>query len=283
MVLNTSVFRFILMIGGILGLFDAVGWAQGTFQANEPAAAESPAVPIPLSGERTEKPAAAPVGTAPAASPENGDPSPAGPGSAKSSQPDTFDWEKKTLGQPNRRSLPTSDTQPDPGRMQTPSLWRTTLSLLAVLAVIGGGAYLFRRFAWSGGKYRGSRGIEVLARSVINPRQTLCLIKFGQRLVLVGVSPNHMAALDTVENPEEIAGILAGLEKEGPHSITNTFGSLLRRETREYSDGMPGIAAAAERDYAKDPNQQWYQARGELTNLLDKVKGLTRIHLHRKG
>jgi flagellar biogenesis protein FliO len=285
MVVYTSAFRFLLMIAGILALFPASGWAQGTFHANDPVTADSPAAPAAQPVEQAEKPVAAPSGTGPAALPGSESVSPTAPGAAEAPQPTAIDWEKQTLGQRHRRSSPAdaADPQPNAGSLQAPSLWRTTFSLLAVLALIGGGAYLFRRFAWPAGKFRSSRGIDVLARSVINPRQTLCLIKFGQRLLLIGVSPNHMAALDTVENPDEIAHILAGLEKEGPHSISNTFGSLLRREAREYPGEESPAGPAIELEYPNEQNQQWYQARGELANLLDKVKGLSRIHLHRKG
>jgi len=155
------------------------------------------------------------------------------------------------------------------------SLWKSFFSLLIVLALIVLSALLFRWFSLKGQRHFKHSGIEIIARNNISPKQSLCLIKLGERLVLIGLSPNHMASLHTIEDAEEIGQIMGQIGQSGAKSITNTFGRMFRRETenyghRETSDGEFGFTV--------DQDQQWSRAKGELSTLLNKVKGLTRLH-----
>jgi len=150
-------------------------------------------------------------------------------------------------------------------------LLRALLSLLLVLVLIVGGAYLLRRFRFGKRRLAGG-GIEILARSPINAKQSLCLVKFGERLLVVGVSPNHIAALDKVDDPDEMGRITGLIETARPGSIKNTFGSLFRGESRSYE--AHGSAPDDGEDI-QDP--QWNTAQNEVTSLLDKVKGLRRL------
>ncbi|MBN1846410.1 MAG: flagellar biosynthetic protein FliO [Sedimentisphaerales bacterium] len=164
-----------------------------------------------------------------------------------------------------------------------PSLARTMGSLLIVLAVMGAVALVLRRTVFASGRAAAAGGIEILARNAINPKQSLCLIQLGQRLVLLGLSPNHMASLQTIEDPEDVAQILGGLEQQKVHSISNTFGKLFQKEkgffvAGEHSDeNAVNDLDLTDTEDQNSTTQQWYQAKGELTSLFDKVKGLARI------
>jgi len=164
-----------------------------------------------------------------------------------------------------------------------PSIWRTLGSLLVVLALIVLAAYVLRRLSLGARGGPGLAGLEVLARSPISPKQSLCLVKLGSRLLLLGLSPNHMTALHAVEEPDDVAQILGALERRKPHSISNSFTRLFQREDENYADWLgEGAAAGPAQDPSpEDPAQQWTQARGELGSLLEKVKGLARIRLRR--
>ena len=156
-----------------------------------------------------------------------------------------------------------------------PSLWQTVGSLLIVLAVIIAATYLFRRLTLgrqAGGR---SKGIELLARTSVNPKQSLCLVKLGGRLLLVGLSPNHMAALQMIEDPDEVAQVLGQLEASKSHSVSNSFGRMFQREGQHYA-GSADEETGGE-DYGEGTSQPWRQARGELSSLLSKVKGLSRM------
>jgi len=170
------------------------------------------------------------------------------------------------------------------------SLWWTMVSLIIVLTLIVICAYVFRRMTLGSQSRRGNSVIEVLARQPISgsPKQSLSLVKLGRRFLLVGMSPNHIAPLLTVDDPDEIAHITGLLEKQLPGSITNTFDKLFHRESRDYvyPSGNSGDAVEDSDDqfYDDDPrpedSPQWAGEQSELSSLLSKVKGLTRIRLH---
>ena len=154
------------------------------------------------------------------------------------------------------------------------SPWRTFGSLLMVLALIIAVTYIFRRWALGGRGGLAPSGVEILARNSINPKQSLYLVKLGPRVLLLGLSPNQMTALHTIEDPDEVAAVMGSLAKNRPQSITNTFGKLLHRESQFYDERN---AEQGESNGADEQNQPWYQAQGELASLLDKVKGLARM------
>jgi len=165
----------------------------------------------------------------------------------------------------------------------SPSFWRPFLSLLAVLALIVLCAWLFRRFFPGSQHGRTNSAIEIIARSAISPKQSVCLIRLGRRLLLVGLSPNHMANLSVVDDPEEIALIMGEMEKQMPNSISKTFDRLFHRETQQYDD-LPGRTEQLLQDgdtevleYEQDEPRQWRNTRNELSSLLSKVKGLARL------
>ena len=160
-----------------------------------------------------------------------------------------------------------------------PSPWKTFLSLLIVLALIVGVTYLFKRFCLNSNRSSMPTGVEILARSSMNTKQSLCLVQLGNRLVLLGQSPSHISSLQTIDDPDEIAQILGQLEQKKTLSITNTLGKLFHREKELYeNDENSAMSLDIEDNQDQNqPTQQWCQAKGELSSLLDKVKGLSKI------
>ncbi len=59
------------------------------------------------------------------------------------------------------------------------------------------------------GKPRTTGPVELLSRTQVNPRQQLLLVRLGQRLVLVGCSPEGFSALSEVTDADEQARITA--------------------------------------------------------------------------
>jgi len=165
----------------------------------------------------------------------------------------------------------------------SPSFWRPFLSLLAVLVLIVFCAWLFRRFSPGSRRGKTNSAIEIIARSTISPKQSVCLVRLGRRLLLVGLSPNHMANLSMVDDPEEIALIMGEMEKQMPNSISKTFDRLFHREAQQY-DYPPDQTEQTTRDgdtevfeYDQEEPRQWQHARHELSSLLSRVKGLARL------
>ncbi|MBI9017111.1 MAG: FliO/MopB family protein [Phycisphaerae bacterium] len=158
------------------------------------------------------------------------------------------------------------DTKPKPF-----STWKMMGSLILVIIVIFGIALAVRRFM-PGGKVLGNiTAVKVLSRTAIGPRQSLCLVRLGSRILLVGLSSGHMTTLQSIDDPDEISRIMGLIESESNSSITNSFGSLFSRESSQYD---------AEEDYQSETevdDSQFGQSNSELAGLLKKVKGLAKM------
>ena len=165
------------------------------------------------------------------------------------------------------------------GSEMNPDFSRTAFVLAGVLALIVLIAWLFKRYIFSSRRGGSQASLKILVRSSISPRQSLCLVKLGNRLLLVGLSPGHMTTLHAIEDPDEIAMILGSLENRNPASISNTFNRIVSKEAQEY-DGYPDDSVMSTDDIAHGTaaTDQIHQAHGELSGLLDKVRGLTRMH-----
>ncbi len=96
----------------------------------------------------------------------------------------------------------------------TPSVWRTVLASVGVVALILLLAYGYRALQTSSGRVsllartRRPYLIEVVARAPLSGRQTLCLVRVGPRLVLTSVSPQRVDRLDVIEDPQVVAAML---------------------------------------------------------------------------
>ncbi len=120
------------------------------------------------------------------------------------------------------------------GTPGVPSVWQVILALSVVLVLIVAVSYIFRRYLV--GMRQGSGGgvIEILAHSALTPKQSLSLVKLGDRILLLGISPGHIARLDVIDNPDEVAIILGRIEENSAQSISGTFKKLFHRESLNY-------------------------------------------------
>lgn len=166
------------------------------------------------------------------------------------------------------------------------SLSRAIFALLAVLVLIVGGAYLLRIWNRSNGSPGRNAQISILARTNIGAKQSICLIKLGRRLLAVGISQGHMAPLVTIDDPDEIAVILGDIESKKKRSISKSFGSMIQQESQQFqktTDDPDVLKSSTVMDDQPEEQQgqqfaQLDQADNELASLLDKVKGLGRLH-----
>ncbi len=147
-------------------------------------------------------------------------------------------------------------------------------SFLVVIGLIIMLAWFYYRL--SPARHLTAGSIQILTRTPVNSRQSICLVKIGSRLLVVGLSAGHMTTLDTIEEPDEVARILGGIEKSMPHSISNmhAFKGLFKREAGEY-DTETSTETIVDFDDTAKPH--WQDARDELAGLFNKVKGLARI------
>ncbi len=116
---------------------------------------------------------------------------------------------------------------------------RSALSLALVVGLIGLLAWGYRAMA-SGGPFllrgRGRRAglIELVSRTSLSPRQSLCLVRIGPRLVLVGVCPESIRALHAIEDPELTAQLAGQAAARSHESQVAAFERCLTVESNEY-------------------------------------------------
>ena len=176
------------------------------------------------------------------------------------------DLDEEFINRPTRNSQ-----QPAIGGL---SLTRAGIALVIVLALIIAVSLLLRRFNPAARSLARGGGIQVLLRTSIGAKQSLCLVKVTDRLLLLGLSPNHIAALDSIDDPEEVAHIIGAVESGKPNSITGAFRSTINNEIDAYDSITP---VPQQTDDTSGQLPQYARTQGELATLLDKVKGLSRI------
>ena len=66
----------------------------------------------------------------------------------------------------------------------------------AVLALLGGALwFLRRRGKWNGFPVRGERKLAVIERLTLTPQHTICLVRVGDRTMLIGTAPSMCQVL----------------------------------------------------------------------------------------
>lgn len=121
-----------------------------------------------------------------------------------------------------------------------PSLAQTLLALTVVLLLIVGGTWLLRRINPNSRQTHGhNHSMELLARMPIGPRQSLCLVRFANRLVLLGQGPQTMTSLDVITDPDQVARILGQFAANSTGSITQSFQRLFQKESETYQALTP--------------------------------------------
>lgn len=106
-----------------------------------------------------------------------------------------------------------------------------TASIVASLLVVIG---LFLVFAWVGkknmkpGTGRLSKEIiQVLGKSQLSGKQQLELVRVGQKLLLLCVTPHSVETLTEITEPNEVERLLAIVRQDSPGSMSSTFQEVL--------------------------------------------------------
>lgn len=145
------------------------------------------------------------------------------------------------------------------------------LSLVVVLAVIAAVVYLVRRLVPSVRMLNGG-AIEILGRNHLTPKQSLALVRVGQRVLLVGISAERLSTLCEIKRPEEVAELLVyapGRRSTSGREPTGRFEGLLGEVAGEFEEPdrsldetVPGRSEPLDR------------AKGRLQGLLSRLRTL---------
>ncbi len=118
---------------------------------------------------------------------------------------------------------------------------RSTAALGGVVGLILLLAWGYRIVAGRGGRLalRSTRPalIEVVSRTVLSPRQSLCLVRVGPRLVLLGVTPEAVRPLDVIQDADLTAQLMGWATQQRGDSHTAQFARCLEREAETYGTG----------------------------------------------
>ena len=113
--------------------------------------------------------------------------------------------------------------------------------------------------------------IQVVGRATLSPRQSVCLVRTGPRLVLVGLSNGSMSALDVIDDPELTARLCGEAAAGQPDSHSAQFQRCLEVEAGEYDRG----GAPAEKSVAEsgvDADAKIIQLKQKLAGTIERIR-----------
>ena len=118
----------------------------------------------------------------------------------------------------------------------TDSRFWDVLPLAAVLALIAGLAIVVKRCMPARRLLTGAGVVDIVTRTPLSPKQSLVLIKMGRKLVLLGVCPERISALTTVEDADQVAALMGEAASRRPGSISSEFSETFNQEAGAYVD-----------------------------------------------
>ena len=127
-------------------------------------------------------------------------------------------FESQSIRRPSDtgRAVPNGATAPRTSSNQS-GVWdfsKAVLSLICVIAVVLGMAWLWKMFLNGTRGQKSPGAIQVLSKTNISPRQSVMLMQVGRRLLVVGTGGTDMNTLCQIENPDEVSEMLAKVRLE---------------------------------------------------------------------
>jgi flagellar biogenesis protein FliO len=112
------------------------------------------------------------------------------------------------------------------------SSWSALGALIIVVGLILVVARLLRQHTPMFQQSLPTDALEILGRRVVDPRQSILLVRIGSRILVVGSSPNGLNSLGQVDDAVEV-DVLAGLCRRGPQSslLGTSFFKLLKGDS----------------------------------------------------
>jgi flagellar biosynthetic protein FliO len=139
------------------------------------------------------------------------------------------------------------------------------VALAAVLSLILLATYVARRYV-PAVRTLGSGAIQVIQRAPLSSKQSVALVQVGQRMVLIGITSDHISSLSVIDDPEECAR-LRGRAGRTAGKANRDFDTLLSKENGRYED--PPVEAAIG---GADRPRQLRETRGQLEGMLRKLR-----------
>ena len=93
--------------------------------------------------------------------------------------------------------------------------------------------WVTRRVGPSASAQLPKEAVEVLGRTTISGQQALQLVRVGNRLLLVALSPQGTATLTEITDPHEVERLIAICQRQRPESASNSFAQTVAQVERE--------------------------------------------------
>jgi flagellar protein FliO/FliZ len=112
-------------------------------------------------------------------------------------------------------------------------------SLAIVLGLFAGLVWLTRRMAPAGSAALPKEAVELLGRAPLAGRQSMQLVRIGNRILLVALSPTGAQTLTEITDPVEVEHLAALCQRGKSNSASATFNGVLRRLASEPGNDPP--------------------------------------------
>lgn len=143
------------------------------------------------------------------------------------------------------------------------------MSLAAVLMLVGILAYVVRKWL-PGARQLDRAGLEILGKTHLSPKQSLAVVKIGRRLVMIGITPDRISSLATIDEPAEVAAMLADFSGAGRTGLQNRFGAWMDRAESDFTQLDEPMTRGMDQEPAR-----YRRAQHQVRGLLGKVKSMT--------
>jgi flagellar biosynthetic protein FliO len=151
--------------------------------------------------------------------------------------------------------------------------WTELLGPLAmVLAIIAAVTYAVRRWLPRGMNPESRGLIRVLARQHLSAKQSICIVRLGRRVLVLGVCPEQVTCLTEIRDTDEASTFLAVAEKAKPESFSSLFQKVCRTPAATQVVEEESRLASAEESPVVE------QAGRQVSGLLARVRELSAAH-----
>lgn len=164
--------------------------------------------------------------------------------------------------------------EPDEGSFGDGWVLNTLAALGVVLAIVFGIRWLLKRGGVVSTAVPQGGVVEVLSRTTVAPRSHVVLMRVGTRVLVVSDSVAGMRTLASVQDAEEVAELLGAVDSVKATSMSQSFGSVMKKLSSQWSSEEDGLddtgVTDSEPDSAVDQAAETLSSvRGRLASLSD--------------
>ncbi len=153
-------------------------------------------------------------------------------------------------------------------------VWLQTLGILGVVLAVMGFVLQWLRKAGVGRSFGGSTAaVQILSRGYLTNKHQMVLVRFGGRILLVGLGPQNVELLSELTDPQEAAQVLTRIEGAKAGSASREFQETMDAASHEY-DRLDGAAADDGPTGPAQSESDVGRLRHELKALIGKMQSI---------